>query len=185
MKRFDARVFLEEFGSADTKEKKMRRIFIAMAAVVLMTGTMAVPVAAAPPKIITVSWIETAYRYSHDGTLQFQYAPSLIGPLDLLQTGKAYHDVSISDFYSIPVSYIKGSLTINGAGMMSAEVTYIREDTPLLTLRDRVNGRVALDPVAGTMIGHYIQYRKAYGSKEDVLASFPYAIPDKSPTAGG
>ena len=102
-----------------------------------------------------------------------------------MQTGNAYHDVSIADFYSIPVSYIKGSMVINGAGILSAEITYIREDTPLLTLRDRADGRVTIDPDAGTMTGHYTQFRMAYGSRGEVLASFPYAIPDKSPNASG
>ena len=68
---------------------------------------------------------------------------------------------------------------------MSGEITYVREDSPLLTLKDHITGRVMIDPDAGTLTGTYIQYRQAYSSQAGVLATYPYAIPDKSPSARG
>ena len=159
---------------------------IALAAMLLvLVSTVAAPALAAPPKIVTISWVEFPRRYSYDGTLQEILPPGNIGPLDFLQTGKTYHVVSIAELYSIPVTDIKGSLVISGSGDMSGEITYIREDSPLLTLKDHITGMVTIDPDAGIMTGTYTQYRQAYGSQAEVLAAYPYAIPDKSPNARG
>lgn len=161
-------------------------LLIALAAMLLpaQACTAAAPALAAPPKTLTISWVEVANRYSYDGTLQAYFPPETIGPLEFLQTGKTYHAVSLADFYSIPVSDIKGSMIISGSGNLSAEITYVRFNSPL-TIRDLTYGRVTVDPDAGTMIGTYTQYRQAYGSRAEVLAVYPYAIPDKSPNAGG
>jgi hypothetical protein len=162
----------------------MKRILIAMLLCILMIGIIAAPALAVSPKTVAISWVEVAYRYSYDGTQQAYFPPTRIGPLDFVQTGQAYHAVSIAQFYSIPVSDIKGSLVISGSGNLSAEITYIRGNSPL-PLRDLVTGKVTVDPNTGTMIGTYTQYRQAYGSREEVLAVYPYAIPDKSPNGRG
>ena len=161
-------------------------LVIAVAAMLMwaLAGTMASPAMAAPPKITTISWVEVGYRYSYDGTLQAYFQPETIGPLEFLQTGRTYHAESLADFYSIPVSDIKGSMSISGPGNLSAEITYIRFNSPLL-LKDLITGRVTVDPDAGTMTGTYIQYRQAYGTRAEVLEVYPYAIPDKSPDAKG
>lgn len=153
----------------------------------LMVGTVAAPALATPPKTVTISWSESANRYSYDGILQNTYPPNTIGPVDLLHTGNSYHVVNLAQVYSIPTTDIRGSLVISGPGIMSGETTYVRESplgTPI-TLKDRITGLVAVDPQAGTMIGTYTQYRQAYGSRQEVLADYPYAVPEKSPNARG
>lgn len=165
----------------------MRKILVAVVISLLMIGTIAAPVLATPPKTIAISWIESAVRYSYDGIVQNRYTATDIGPLDFLRSGKSYHVVNIAEVYSIPVTDIRGSLVISGSGVMSGEITYVRVSPvhTLVTLRDRITGRVTVDPDTGTMIGTYTQYRQAYGSREQVLDAYPYAIPDKSPNARG
>jgi hypothetical protein len=151
----------------------------------LWWAAIAAPALAAPPRTVEISWSESSARYSYDGTLQSTTPFTNIGPVEFLQRGNSYHAVDLTDVYSIPLVSISGKLVITGSGVMSAEITYIREDTPLITIKDHIHGDVTLDPDAGTMTGTYTQYRQAYGTQEDVLAAFPYAVPDKSPNAGG
>lgn len=162
----------------------MKRISISLVIFILMVGIISAPALAASPKTITLSWTEVGTRYSYDGTVQNEFSPSTIGPLNFLQTGNTYHVVNLADLYSIPVTDITGSMVISASGNLSAETTYIRGNSPLL-IKDRIKGRVTVDPDAGTMIGTYIQYRQAFGSREEVLSVYPYAVPDKSPNARG
>ena len=162
----------------------MKRILIAVLSSLLVVGVVATPALAGPPKVVTVDWHEDGVRYSFNGSVQDSWTSSNLGQVDFLQTGQTYHVVNLTQMYSISVPDVKGSLIINAAGKLSAETTYT-SPTKLLLIRDRIKGEVTIDPQAGTVNGTYIQYRQCFGSQAEVLAAFPYAIPEKSPKAKG
>ncbi len=162
----------------------MKKIAIlALALSLLLVGIMAVPVLADPPTTVTVSWLEDAIRYYPDGTVHSQWIDDPMGPMEFLKTGNAYHAVDIAQFYNyFPLPDLEGSMIISGKGNLSGRATYTY---PVLPLKNRFMGNVTIDPVARTMTGTYTQYRYVFGSQEDVIANYPYAIPEKSSKAAG
>ena len=161
----------------------MKRILLAVLFSLLMVGVIATPALAGPPKIVAVAWHEDGIRYNLDGTVYDSWTSDL-GRIDFLQTGQTYHVVDLIQMYSISVPDVKGSLTINEAGKLSAETTYT-SPVSLLPIKDLIKGNVTVNAVAGKVVGTYIQYRKCFGSQADVLAAYPQAVPDKSPNANG
>jgi len=161
----------------------MKRVLIALALCLVLVGIMAAPAMAAAPTTVTVSWQEDAVRYNPDGTVHSMWVNDPIGPMDFLQTGKAYHAVDIAQFYNyFPLPDLEGSMVISGKGNLSGHAIYTY---PYMPVRNRFEGNVTIDPVAGTMTGTYTQYRYVFGSQEDVILHYPKAAPEKSPNAAG
>ena len=162
----------------------MRKVTIILVALLALLGLAftAVPAVAGPPTTVTVTWLEDAIRYNPDGTVKASWTNDPLGPMDLLQTGKAYHVVTIDEYYNYPGLGAEGSLVISGARKLSGQATYTSPASGL-PIKDRFKGNVTID--GGTMAGAYTQYSYAFGSQVDVLASYSGAVPEKSPEAGG
>ena len=154
-----------------------------MIAVLALLILIAAPAVAAPPTTVTVSWLEDAVRYYPDGTTWATWTNDPNGPMNLLQTGKAYHAVDIAQFYNIELPDVEGSLVISGNGKLSGHATYTSLYSGL-PIKEHFKGNVTINP-NGTMVGTYTQYAYAFGSQEDVLSWYPNAVPQKSPQAGG
>ena len=163
--------------------KKFAILGSILAVVALLFATV-VPAMAAPPSTVTVSWEEDATRYYPDGTVWASWTDDPNGPMELLQTGKAYHAVAIAEFYNILLPDVEGSLVISGAGKLSGHATYTSLASGL-PIKEHFKGDVTIDPDGGTMVGNYTQYAWAFGTAEDVLTYYPNALPEKSPEAGG
>ncbi len=159
----------------------MKRIFSILFAVVLMLSlslVTAVPVMAGGPggQTVTIDWLEDAERYDGDGTLLSSWTDDPLGPADLVQTGKAYHFADIQEYYNWPLQNLSGSLVISGAGKLSGHATYTSPASGL-PIRDRFQGEVNIDADAETMEGTYTQWSYAFGAKDEVLDSYPQAVP--------
>lgn len=167
----------------------MKRFAILGSILALVVATLALavtvtPALAAPPAPVIVSWEEDATRYYPDGTVWASWTDDPNGPMELLQTGKAYHAVNITEFYNIFLPDVEGSLVISGAGKLSGHATYTSLVSGL-PIKEHFKGEVTMDLVNNTMEGNYTQYAWAFGSQEDVLTYYPNALPEKSPEAGG
>ena len=162
-------------------KKRILSILLALVLVLTLGLVTAAPVLAAPSAVVTVTWLEDATRYNPDGTEAGQWQDDFIGPMDLHQTGKAYHALNIAQFYNVFLPDIEGSLVISGAGNLSGHVTYTSLASGL-PIKERLRGNVIIDPQAGTMVGAYTQWAYAYGS--DVLSSYPNAVPANKQGAG-
>ena len=163
----------------------MKRILILTLALVLLLGLAATPAMAKGPvgEIVTVSWLEDAERYGGDGTLLSTWTDDPLGPADLVQTGKAYHFADILEYYNYPLENLSGSLVISGAGKLSGHATYTSPASGL-PIRDRFQGEVTIDADEGTMVGTYTQWSYAFGPRDDVLGSYPQAVPAKKQGSG-
>jgi len=161
----------------------MKKISVAIVLCLALAGIMATPALSATPTIVTVSWLEDAIRYYPDGTVHSQWLDDPIGPMDFIKTGNAYHALDIAQFYNYyPLPELEGFMTVGGSGKLSGRATYTY---PVLPLSNRFEGNVTIDPVAETMTGTYTQYRYVFGSQEDVISIYPFAVPEKSPNAAG
>ena len=151
----------------------------------VLLALAAAPVAAGASTMVTVTWQEDAIRYNPDGTIKSTWFNDPLGPMTLLQTGKAYHSVDIVEYYNYPgLENVEGSLVISGGGSLAAHVTYTSPYSGL-PIRDLLRGNVTVDPDAGTLAGTYTQFSYAFGSRDEVLAYYPNAVPDKEPDAKG
>jgi hypothetical protein len=158
-----------------------------VALMAISLGATAVPAIAGGPAgtpaatTVTVNWLEDAVRYAPDGTVLSSWTNDSIGPVELAQTGKAYHIVDIGEFYNTTLPDISGSLVISGAGKLSGHATYTSLYSGL-PVRERFNGDVKID--AETMVGTYTQWSYAFGTKEEVHAYYPYAVAGDEIVAG-
>lgn len=160
----------------------MKKTIVYILSAALLAVLLVSPAIAAPPTTITVSWTEDATRYYPDGTYWTGWTGDPNGPMDLLVTGNAYHVVDIGEFYNTLLPDVEGTMTINGAGMLSGRTTYtsLASGLPIMEL---FSGDVMVDGT--TLVGSYTQYAFAFGSAEDVLASYPNSLPTKSENAAG
>ena len=161
----------------------MRKLTAVLIVLLGLLALTAVPAVAGPPMTVTVTWLEDATRYYPDGTYWASWPNDPNGPMDLLQTGKAYRAVDIGEFYNIELPDIEGFLVISGNGELSGQTTYtsLVSELPIM---ERFTGNVTIDPDAGTLVGTYTQYAYAFGSQEDVTSYYAVA-PEKSPEAAG
>ena len=167
-------------------KKKILSVLLAVVLVLSFNLVMAMPAAAKGPvgETVTINWLEDAERYGGDGTLLSSWTDDPLGPADLVQTGKAYHFASIQEYYNYPgLENLSGSLVISGAGKLSGHATYISPASGL-PIRDRFHGEVNIDADEGTMEGTYTQWSYAFGAKDEVLASYPQAVPAKKQGSG-
>ena len=167
-------------------KKKILSILLALVLVLSFSLVTAVPVAAKGPvgETVTINWLEDADRYGGDGTHLSSWTDDPLGPADLVRTGKAYHFASIQEYYNYPgLENLSGSLVISGAGKLSGHAKYTSPASGL-PIRDRFQGEVTIDADAGTMVGTYTQWSYAFGPREDVLASYPQAVPANKQGAG-
>ncbi len=164
-------------------KKKILSVLLAVALVLSFNLVMAMPAAAKGPvgETVTISWLEDAVRRSPDGSELSSWTDDPLGPADLVRTGKAYHFASIQEYYNWPLENLSGSLVISGAGKLSGHATYTSYASGL-PIRDRFRGSVTID--AETMVGTYTQWSYAFGAKDEVLASYPGAIPANKQGAG-
>jgi len=164
-----------------------RKIFSILFVVVLalsLSLVTAVPAGAKGPvgETVTISWLEDAGRYSPDGSLLNSWTDDPIGPATLVRTGKAYH-FSIQEYYNQPLENLSGSLVISGAGKLSGHAKYTSPASGL-PIRDRFQGEVTIDADALTMVGTYTQWSYAFGARDEVLDSYPQAVPAKKQGSG-
>jgi len=166
-----------------------RKIFSVLFVVVLVLSlslVTAVPAGAKGPvgEPVTISWLEDAVRYNPDGTVKQSWIDDPLGPADLVRTGKAYHFASIQEYYNYPgLENLSGSLVISGAGKLSGHAKYTSPASGL-PIRDRFKGEVTIDADALTMEGTYTQWSYAFGARDEVLASYPQALPAKKQGSG-
>ena len=166
-----------------------RKIFSILFVVVLalsLSLVTAVPAGAKGPvgETVTISWLEDATRYNPDGTVRGNWTNDPLGPADLVRTGKAYHFANIQEYYNYPgLENLSGSLVISGAGKLSGHAKYTSPASGL-PIRDRFQGEVTIDAGALTMVGTYTQWSYAFGAKDEVLASYPQAVPAKKQGSG-
>ena len=133
---------------------------------------------------ITISWCEDAVRYKPDGSVSSSWADDPLGPSDLIKTGKAYHFADIQEYYNYPgLENLEGKLVISGAGQLSGHATYISPASGL-PIKEHFKGEVTINADDETMVGTYTQWSYAFGSRADVLASYPNAIPAKKQGSG-
>jgi len=168
------------------KEVKMKKLSIIVTVALTMLVLVAAPAFAGPPTNVTVgSWLEDGTRYNPDGTLfDVSWNPWTAdpnGPMELRQTGKAYHVVDINDYYNAFAPNIpEGHMVISGSGNLSGQAEYISSVSGL-PMRNRFKGNVTIDPPSWS--GTYTQYSYAYGTEEEVKAYYPGAvIPDSEDT---
>ncbi len=165
-------------------KKKILSVLLAVVLVLSFNLVMAMPAAAKGPvgETVTVLWLEDASRYSPDDSLLSSWTNDPIGPADLVRTGKAYHFASIQEYYNYPgLENLSGSLVISGAGKLSGHAKYTSPASGL-PIRDRFRGSVTID--AETMVGTYTQWSYAFGPREDVLDSYPQAVPAQKEGSG-
>lgn len=165
-----------------------RKIFSILFVVVLalsLSLVTAVPAGAKGPvgETVTISWLEDAVRYNGDGSVHSSWTDDPLGPADLVRTGKAYHFADIQEYYNYPLENLSGSLVISGAGKLSGHATYTSPASGL-PIRDRFQGEVTIDADEETMEGTYTQWSYAFGAKDEVLASYPQAVPAKKQGSG-
>lgn len=151
----------------------------------LVAMALAFPAMAKGPagETVTVSWLEDAVRYYPDGTTWASWTDDPNGPAELAKTGEAYHFVNIGEFYNVPLPDISGSAVISGSGRLSGHCTYTSVASGL-PIKERLKGRLSVDPEAGTMVGTYTQWASAFGSRDDVLENYPEAVPDRKQGSG-
>ena len=144
----------------------------------------AVPAGAKGPvgETVTISWLEDAERYNGDGSFHSSWTDDLLGPAELVRTGKAYHFADIQEYYNYPLENLSGSLVISGAGKLSGHAKYTSPASGL-PIRDRFQGEVTIDADKGTMVGTYTQWSYAFGSRADVLKYYK-AVPAKKQGSG-
>lgn len=119
----------------------------------------------------TLTVVETAYWSM---ALHIAYSN---GPMDLRQTGKAYHVVDINQWYNpFGTANKTGHMVISGAGNSSGQAEYVSGVSGLPN-KDRFKGSVTVDPDALTWEGSYTQYSYAYGTAEEVLSNYSTAVP--------
>ncbi|MBA7563444.1 hypothetical protein ES708_05102 [subsurface metagenome] len=167
-------------------KKKLLSVLLVLVLVLSFSLVTAVPAAAKGPvgETVTINWLEDAWRYSPDGSLLGSWTDDSIGPADLVRTGKAYHFASIQEYYNYPgLENLSGSLVISGAGKLSGHATYTSPASGL-PIRDRFQGEVNIDADEGTMEGTYTQWSYAFGANDEVLASYPQAVPAKKQGSG-
>lgn len=167
------------------KGKIFSILFVVVLALSLSLVT-AVPAGAKGPvgETVTISWLEDADRYSPDGSILSSWTDDPIGPADLVRTGKAYHFASIQEYYNYPgLQNLSGSLVISGAGKLSGHAKYTSPASGL-PIRDRFKGEVTIDADEGTMVGTYTQWSYAFGARDEVLASYPQAVPANKQGSG-
>ncbi len=160
-------------------KKKILSVLFALVLVLSFILVPAVPAAAKGPvgETVTISWLEDAVRYSPDGSVKNSWTDDPLGPADLVRTGKAYHFASIQEYYNYPgLENLSGSLVISGAGKLSGHAKYTSPASGL-PIRDRFRGSVTIDAESETMVGTYTQWSYAFGPREDVLDSYPQAVP--------
>jgi len=162
----------------------MKRVTVVLIVSLLVIALTAIPVAAAAPTSVTLSWTEDATRYYPDGTVWSSWTGDANGPMELLQTGKAYHVVDIGEFYNQTLPDVEGSMVISGAGKFSGHATYTSLASGL-PIKELMKGDISVDPDNGVMTGSYTQYAYAFGSQEDVMAHYPKSVPEKSENACG
>ena len=166
-------------------KKKIFSVFFALMLVLTMS-LVAAPVGAKGPvgETVTISWLEDAVRYSPDCSILSSWTDDPIGPADLVRTGNAYHFASIQEYYNYPgLENLSGSLVISGAGKLSGHATYTSPASGL-PIRDRFQGEVTIDADQGTMEGTYTQWSYAFGARDEVLASYPQAVPAEKQGSG-
>jgi len=167
-------------------KRKVFSVFFALVLVLSLCLVTGAPVMAKGPvgETVTISWLEDAVRYSPDGSTLSSWIDDQLGPADLVRTGKAYHFASIQEYYNYPgLEDLSGSLVISGAGKLSGHATYTSPASGL-PIRDRFRGSVTIDADAGTMVGTYTQWSYAFGARDEVLASYPGAVPANKQGAG-
>ena len=153
---------------------------------VLIVVALATPVMAKGPvgATVTINWLEDAVRYNPDGSEKSSWIDDPLGPADLVRTGKAYHFATIQEYYNYPgLENLTGSLVMSGSGRLSGHATYTSPASGL-PIRDRLKGEVTVDPDAGTMVGTYTQWSYAFGPRDEVLTSYPNAVPAKKQGSG-
>ncbi len=164
----------------------MKKLSIIITVALTMLVLVAAPAFAGPPTIVEVGpWLEDGTRYNPDGT-QFDvswnpWTADPNGPMELRQTGKAYHVVDINDYYNAFAPNIpEGHMVISGSGNLSGQAEYISSVSGL-PMRNRFKGNVTIDPPSWS--GTYTQYSYAYGTEDEVTAYYPGAvIPDSEDT---
>ena len=164
----------------------MKRIAILSIAILMVVMVLPASAMAKGPvgETVTVSWLEDADRYGGDGTPLQSWTDDPLGPADLVRTGKAYHFADIQEYYNYPgLENLSGSLVISGAGKLSGHATYTSPASGL-PIKERFRGEATIDADAGTMVGTYTQWAYAFGSRDDVLASYPNAIPAQKQGSG-
>lgn len=168
----------------------MKKLPIIVAATLVMLVLAITPVYAGPPATVAVGpWLEDGTRYNPDGTLyEVPWNPWTAdpnGPMDLRQTGKAYHVVDINDYYNVFAPNIpEGHMVISGSGNLSGQAEFISSVSGL-PQRDRFKGNVTVNPPSWS--GTYTQYSYAYGTEEEVKAYYPGAVipdPEDMPEPG-
>lgn len=166
--------------------KKCLSILFALVLVLSLSLVMAVPVEAKGPvgETVTISWLEDAVRYNPDGSVRSSWLDDPLGPADLVRAGKAYHFASIQEYYNYPgLENLSGSLVISGAGKLSGHAKYTSPASGL-PIRDRFKGEVTTDADEASMVGTYTQWSYAFGARDEVLASYPQAVPVKKQGSG-
>lgn len=152
-------------------------ILSTVVAVVVMLAMVTPAMAKGPVgETVTINWLEDAVRYYPDGSVHSNWTDDPLGPADLVQTGKAYHLADIQGWYNQELPNLSGSLVISGAGKLSGHATYTSAFSGL-PIRERFKGEVTIDADAKTMEGTYTQWSYAFGPSDDVLASYPWAVP--------
>jgi len=166
------------------KRKIFSILFVVVLALSLSLVTAVRAVAKGPVgETVTISWLEDAERYNGDGSVHSSWTDDPLGPADLVRTGKAYHFADIQEYYNYPLENLSGSLVISGAGKLSGHAKYTSPASGL-PIRDRFQGEVTIDADEGTMVGTYTQWSYAFGAKDEVLASYPQAVPAKKQGSG-
>jgi len=157
----------------------MKKLWIIFAVTLVMLVSVAAPAFAGPPTTVTVGpWLEDGTRYNPDGTLYGvswnPWTADPNGPMDLRQTGKAYHVVNINDYYNAFAPNIpEGHMVISGSGVLSGQAEYISSVSGL-PMRDRFKGKMTVAPPS--WYGTYTQYSYAYGTEGEVKTYYPGAI---------
>ncbi len=167
-------------------KRKIFSILFALVLVLTLGLVTAAPVGAKGPvgETVTISWLEDAVRYNPDGSILLSWTDDPLGPADLVRTGKAYHFADIQEYYNYPgLENLSGRLLISGAGKLSGHATYT-SPASRLPIRDRFQGEVIIDADEGTMVGTYAQWSYALGARDEVLASYPQAVPAKKQGSG-
>jgi len=160
-------------------DREMKKLSIIIVTILVMLFLTVTPVLAGPPTTVEVGpWLEDGARYNPDGTWYDIPWNGWIGdpngPMDLRQTGKAYHVVDINDYYNAFAPNIpEGHMVISGSGKLSGQAEYISSVSGL-PMRNRFKGNVTVAPPSWS--GTYTQYSYAYGTEEEVKAWYSGAV---------
>lgn len=162
----------------------MKKLAIGLFCVLIVVALAAPAMAKGPVgETVTILWLEDAVRYNGDGSFHSSWSDDPLGPAELVQTGKAYHFADIQEYYNWPLENLAGKLVISGSGRLSGHAKYTSPASGL-PIKDRFKGQVTVDPDAGTMVGTYTQWSYAFGPRDEVLTSYPNAVPANKQGSG-